>query len=100
MPGPPADGSAWVVVASKWRWRVRSSRTIRTSRSRGAPQGIGIIQLPDDQVAPYVRAKQIVPLLEDWAPRIGGLYLYHSSRRQVPPALEALIDFLRSHRTP
>jgi len=65
---------------------------------QAALQGIGLIQLPDDQVAPYVEAGQLVPLLEDWALRGGGLYLYHSSRRQVPPALKALIDFLRSHR--
>jgi len=65
---------------------------------QAALQGIGLIQLPDDQVAPHVAAGHLVPLLEDWAPRIGGLYFYHSSRRQVPPALKALVDFLRANR--
>ncbi len=65
---------------------------------QAALEGAGLIQLPDDQVAPFIAAKQLVPLLEDWAPRMGGLYLYHSSRRQVPPALQALIEFLRAHR--
>ena len=65
---------------------------------RAALEGAGLIQLPDEQASPYVAAKQLVPMLEDWAPRFGGLYLYHSSRRQVPPALQALIEFLRTHR--
>lgn len=65
---------------------------------RAALDGVGLIQLPDDQAAPYVAEKRLVPLLEDWAQHFGGLYLYHSSRRQVPPALQALIDFLRANR--
>jgi len=46
-----------------------------------------------------IAAKRLVPVLEDWAPRISGFYLYHSSRRQVPPALQALIGFLRANRS-
>lgn len=65
---------------------------------QAALEGNGLIQLPDEQVAPYVASGQLVPLLEDWAPRTSGFYLYHSSRRQVPPALKALIDFLRANR--
>ena len=65
---------------------------------QAALQGTGLIQLPADQVAPYVETGQLVPLLEAWAPRIGGLYFFHSSRRQVPPALRALFDFLRANR--
>jgi DNA-binding transcriptional LysR family regulator len=65
---------------------------------RAALEGIGLIQLPDEQVADYVASHRLVPLLADWAPRIGGLYLYHSSRRQMPPALKALVAFLRDQR--
>jgi hypothetical protein len=37
-----------------------------------------------------------VLLLEAWSPRLSGFYLYHSSRRQVTPALQAFIDFLKA----
>jgi DNA-binding transcriptional LysR family regulator len=60
--------------------------------------GVGLAQMPDDVAAPYIKSGKLVPLLEEWAPRVGGLYLYHPSRRQVPPALRALIDFLRAGR--
>ena len=65
---------------------------------QAALAGAGLVQLPHDQVAPIIAAKRLVPVLEDWAPRISGFYLYHSSRRQVPPALQALIGFLRANR--
>jgi DNA-binding transcriptional LysR family regulator len=35
-------------------------------------------------------------LLEDWAPRSVGFFLYYPSRRQTPAALQALIDFLKA----
>lgn len=65
---------------------------------QAAVQGIGLLQLPADQVGPFVETGQLVPLLEDWAPRVGSLYFYHSSRRHVPPALRAFADFLRANR--
>lgn len=42
-----------------------------------------------------VRAGRLVPVLEDWTQPYDGAHLYHPSRRQVPPALRALIDFLK-----
>lgn len=65
---------------------------------QAALQGTGLMQLPADQVAPHLETGRLVPVLEDWAPRVGGFYFYHSSRRQVPPALRALVDFLRANR--
>jgi hypothetical protein len=34
--------------------------------------------------------------LEDWAPRLSGFFLYHSSRRQVTGPLQAFITFLKA----
>jgi DNA-binding transcriptional LysR family regulator len=31
----------------------------------------------------------------DWCPPFPGFFLYYPGRRQLPPALRALIDFLR-----
>jgi len=36
-------------------------------------------------------------LLQDWAPRSVGFFLYYPSRRQTPAALQAFVDFLRAH---
>jgi DNA-binding transcriptional LysR family regulator len=65
---------------------------------RAALDGAGLLQLPADEAQPLVAANRLVPLLEDWSLRLSGFFLYHSSRRQVPPALQALIDFLRANR--
>jgi hypothetical protein len=37
-------------------------------------------------------------VLEDWSPSFDGLFLYYPGHRQVPVALRALIDMLRSAR--
>ena len=35
-------------------------------------------------------------VLEEWRPRSVGFYLYYPSRRQMPAALQALIDTLKA----
>jgi hypothetical protein len=35
-------------------------------------------------------------VLEDWSPSFEGLFLYYPGHRQVPVALRALIDMLRT----
>ena len=58
--------------------------------------GIGLIMQPDAEAA--IAEGRLVPLLADWAPRLSGFFLYHPSRRQIPPALKALIAFLRENQ--
>ena len=40
----------------------------------------------------------LVRVLQDWSPSFDGLFLYYPGHRQVPVALRALIDMLRSTR--
>jgi hypothetical protein len=47
---------------------------------------------------PFLRSGQLVRVLEDWSPSFDGLFLYYPGHRQVPVALRALIDMLRSPR--
>jgi DNA-binding transcriptional LysR family regulator len=47
---------------------------------------------------PFLRSGQLVRVLEAWSPSFDGLFLYYPNRRQVPVALRALIDLLRSAR--
>lgn len=65
---------------------------------QSALEGHGLAYVYVDEVADDVAAGRLVPILQDWCPTFPGYYLYHSSRRQTPPALAALIDVLR-HRS-
>jgi len=60
-----------------------------------ALSGQGIAQLFEDQVSGYLAAGQLTRVLDSWSWTSPGYYLYHTSRRQTPPALAALIDALR-----
>ena len=64
---------------------------------RAALDGVGIARLPITAVSASIGRRQLVPLLQDWAPRSVGFYLYYSSRRQVPAPLRAFVDFLKAH---
>lgn len=64
---------------------------------RAALDGIGIARLPVSLVDTLIDQERLVPLLEDWAPRSVGFFLYYPSRRQTPTALQAFIDFLKVH---
>jgi DNA-binding transcriptional LysR family regulator len=62
---------------------------------RAGLDGMGIVQLPDVLVAPFVADGRLVPVLADWAPQWTDFVLYYSSRRHVPLKLRTLVDFLR-----
>jgi DNA-binding transcriptional LysR family regulator len=64
---------------------------------RAALDGVGLARLPITSVDTLIKQGRLIPLLEDWAPRSVGFFLYYSSRRQTPAALQALVDFLRAH---
>jgi DNA-binding transcriptional LysR family regulator len=61
-----------------------------------ALDGIGVLYTTRDYLAPYIADGRLVSLLEEWTPVGERLCLYYPSRRQLPAALRALIDFLRS----
>jgi DNA-binding transcriptional LysR family regulator len=44
-----------------------------------------------------MRKKRLVQVLEDWCPYYPGLYLYYPSRRRLPTALRAFIDYIRAN---
>jgi DNA-binding transcriptional LysR family regulator len=62
---------------------------------RVALDGLGIVQLPEMLVAPFVAEGKLVPVLADWSRQGSDFVLFYSSRRHVPVKLRALIDFLR-----
>jgi DNA-binding transcriptional LysR family regulator len=47
-------------------------------------------------VRSHIASGALVRVQEDWCPYYPGFYLYYPSRRQMPSALRAFIDFART----
>ena len=65
---------------------------------RAAVDGLGIAYTIEALADPFLRSGQLVRVLEDWSPSFEGFFLYYPGHRQVPVALRALIDMLRTAR--
>jgi DNA-binding transcriptional LysR family regulator len=65
---------------------------------RAALDGAGIWATLDGYVHEAVKTGALVSLLQDWCEPFPGPFLYYPSRRQVPPALRAFIDFVADWR--
>lgn len=61
-----------------------------------AVAGVGLAYLPEASVARELAAGTLQRVLEPWCEPLSGFYLYHPSRNQTPPALRALITFLKA----
>lgn len=60
-----------------------------------AADGLGIAYVPETAAQPWLSDGRLVPLLEDWSPRVGGLRLYYPGHRHVPASLRAFIEVMR-----
>ena len=94
-----------------WRFRVKrrdlevhvEGRLVVNSVSlarRVAVEGLALIQTPLLFIASDLNEGKLTTVLDQWAPTpVTGFFLYYPSRRQMRPALKALVDFLRDeHR--
>jgi DNA-binding transcriptional LysR family regulator len=61
---------------------------------QAALQGIGIAYTSHEWIEGWLKDGRLVRVLERYSPKFPGIYLYHPSRRQQPPALRAFIDCL------
>jgi len=99
------DGTVfgWEFVRKGRAWPIAVDGSVTTDDIdlgiRAVLDGVGVGYLLEDYIADDIAAGRLVPLLEEWAPRLSGFFLYYPSRRQVPPPLRAFIDFLRSEIT-
>ena len=59
-------------------------------------EGAGLAYLFEEQVRDLIAEGRLVRVLEDWCPFYPGFFLYYPSRRQVPAALRAFIDFIKA----
>jgi len=58
--------------------------------------GLGVIYTFEDFLAPALRARKLVPILEDWWQSFAGPFLYYPSRRLMPAPLRAFVDFVKA----
>jgi DNA-binding transcriptional LysR family regulator len=70
---------------------------------RAAIDGVGLAFTFEEHAAPHIESGELVTVLKDWCPPFPGFFLYYPGRKQLPPALSAVIDTLRlkgQHPTP
>ncbi|MDH0095672.1 LysR family transcriptional regulator [Ectopseudomonas hydrolytica] len=63
-----------------------------------ALQGVGLAYVFEGMVSEHLASGRLIQVLESWCPFYPGLHLYYPSRRQVPAALKAFIEFARDTR--
>jgi DNA-binding transcriptional LysR family regulator len=63
---------------------------------RAAEDGVGWVMSFEEFLRPSLEAGRLVEALADWNPPFPGPYLYYPSRRHMPAALRALVDFIKA----
>jgi DNA-binding transcriptional LysR family regulator len=63
-----------------------------------AEAGVGLAYLPEPAVSARLKRGRLRVVLEPFAPRVPGLFLYFPSRTQVSPAFRAFVDTVREIR--
>jgi DNA-binding transcriptional LysR family regulator len=61
-----------------------------------ALDGAGLAFTFEEHACAHVGAGRLVRVLEDWCPYYPGFFLYYPSRRQLPTALRAFVDFVKA----
>jgi DNA-binding transcriptional LysR family regulator len=96
-------------VTLSWEFE-RRGRTVRIDppavlvsnnialQRQAALDGAGFWSTFDGYVADDLARGRLVSVLDDWQAPFPGPFLYYPSRRQIPPPLQAFLDFLRKHR--
>lgn len=79
---------------------VTASLTTNDAESmmRAALQGLGLIQLLDIAIQPFLADGRLVRVLQPWTHSHAGFYLYSPARTQMPSKVRALLDFLIEKR--
>ena len=61
-----------------------------------ALNGAGLAYLFEEQVQAHLSEGRLQRVLDDWCPYYPGFFLYYTSRRQLPTAMRAFVDFVKS----
>jgi DNA-binding transcriptional LysR family regulator len=61
-----------------------------------ASDGTGLAYVFEAQAQALIVKRKLVRVLADWCPAYPGFFLYYPSRRQLPAALRAFVDFVKA----
>jgi DNA-binding transcriptional LysR family regulator len=61
-----------------------------------AVQGLGVIHLFEDWLAPHLDSGALEPVLQPWWQAFSGPFLYYPGGRHMPPPLRAFVDFIKA----
>jgi DNA-binding transcriptional LysR family regulator len=75
--------------------RARVLTTDPALNIRLARAGVGLSLASEDRIQEDVARGDLVLVLEEFSTPFPGLYLYYPQRRHIPPALQALIQYLQ-----
>jgi DNA-binding transcriptional LysR family regulator len=56
----------------------------------------GLAYVFEGQVEALIAKRKLIRVLDDWCPAYPGFFLYYPSRRQLPAALRAFVDFVKA----
>ncbi|MBL8578237.1 MAG: LysR family transcriptional regulator [Mesorhizobium sp.] len=59
-----------------------------------AISGLGWAVLPDFIAEPDIQSGRLVPVLDEWIPKGGGIFAVYPHRRYLPAKVRVLVDFL------
>ena len=100
----PTTGSMylWEFERGKKTWRIPVRGNLITGDHRlmlaMAEAGVGLAYLPEPAVASRLKQGSLRLVLEPFAARVPGLFLYFPSRAQVSPAFRAFVETAREKR--
>ena len=90
---------AWELERKKKTWRVPVRGPVTTSdpalRRALALAGVGLLYTLEPVIADELARRRLRVVLEAWAPRVPGLFLYFPSRAQISPAFRAFVAIAR-----
>lgn len=61
-----------------------------------ALDGAGLAYVFEQQAEQLIAKRKLVRVLADWCPAYPGFFMYYPSRRQLPAALRAFVDFVKA----
>lgn len=67
------------------------------SLADAALKGLGIVQLPDYYVQPYLDSGELVSLLDQYRESAEGIWAVYPQNRHLSPKIRLLVDYLAEH---
>ncbi len=89
---------SWRFQVSDKEKNIKVSGNIRCNSGYGlvdaALKGIGVIQLPDYYVQPYIEDKQLITMLDNYREVEQGIWALYPHNRHLSSKIRLLVDFL------